>query len=119
MTLQELGLLIKEKREAKGLSIEDVASRIKVASRILQNIDNGDLKRLPHAVYTKGFIRSYALLVGMDNQELTEALDAVFPPETLKAASQESSLNLMNKPSRRSGKKKSGWLLFIIILVLN
>ena len=83
MTLQELGQAIREKRTAANLSIDDVAGRIKISSRILKSIEEGSLVGLPHAVYTKSFIRSFGLLVGYDPAELTKHLDELFPPESL------------------------------------
>lgn len=83
MTLQELGQSIREKREAAELSIEDVAGRIKVSARILRSIEEGSLVGLPHAVYTKSFIKSFGLVVGFDPEQLTTHLDALFPPESL------------------------------------
>ena len=83
MTLKELGLHIQEKREAAGISIDDVAARIKISARLLRTIEAGSLEGLPHAVYTKSFIRTFALLVGYDKTELNKNLDVIFPPESL------------------------------------
>ena len=83
MTLQELGQAIREKRTATNLSIDDVAGRIKISARILKSIEEGSLIGLPHAVYTKSFIRAFGLMVGYDPAELTKHLDELFPPESL------------------------------------
>lgn len=83
MTLQELGQSIREKREAAGLTLEDIAGRIKISVRILKSIEEGALTGLPHAVYTKHFIRAYGKLVGYDPEELAVALEQLFPVEAL------------------------------------
>lgn len=83
MTLQELGQSIREKREAMGISLDDVSSRIKISSRILKSIEEGSLVGLPHAVYTKSFIRAFGLQIGYDQETLKAALEKIFPHETL------------------------------------
>ena len=81
MTLLELGQEIRGRREALDFSIDEVAGRIKVSARILRAIEEGNLNGLPHAVYTRGFIRAYASLVGLDSEQLTAALATIFPPD--------------------------------------
>lgn len=93
MTFQELGQAIRQKREAMGLSIDDVAARIKISSRILRSIEDGSSDGLPHAVYTKSFARSFGQQVGYDPAELSAALESVFPPEIFEEHKMESVLN--------------------------
>ena len=83
MTLAELGQSLKEAREAKGLSLDDVAERIKVSARILRLIEGGEQHGLPHAVYSRGFIISFANLLDYDKNALKGHLDALFPAEHL------------------------------------
>ncbi len=81
MSLKELGIALRESREAKGLDIEDAAIRIKVSARVLRAIEEGDQSGLPHAVYARGFIKSYALLLGVDNDLVMRAVDETYPFE--------------------------------------
>jgi transcriptional regulator with XRE-family HTH domain len=67
-------------REAKGYTLDDVATRTRVPIRHLQHIDAGDWNALPAITYCVGFVRSYANAVGLDGTamgvELREALGA-------------------------------------------
>ena len=113
MTLEELGQAIKKKRETAGMSIDDVAARTKISARILKTIEEGSLVGLPHAVYTKSFIRSFGQLVGYDPQELNAVLEELFPPDAFDESKAESILRAnpaMTYPE--AGKR------FAIILVL-
>ena len=83
MTLSELGQSLKEAREAKGMSLADIAERIKVSARILRLIEEGEQRGLPHAVYSRGFITSFANLLEYDKKVLKEQLDILFPAEHL------------------------------------
>lgn len=118
MTLEELGRTIKEKREAAGMSIDDVAARIKISARILRTIEGGSLVGLPHAVYTKSFIRSFGLLVGYDAQELNAALEGIFPPDIFDE-SKANSILLRASPAMAypNAGKRFALMLFFLVLI--
>lgn len=77
MTLEELGAALRAERERRRLNLEDVASRLKIPVRMLRALEDGDTASLPHLAYAKGFIRSYALFLGMVAEEVSEAADVV------------------------------------------
>lgn len=55
-----LGALLRETREALGLSLADAAAALKLSDSALQAIEDGRLETFPHKAYAKGFLRSYA-----------------------------------------------------------
>jgi cytoskeletal protein RodZ len=63
-------------REAKGLSLEDVATETRVPLRHLESLEVGDWSRLPAPTYTIGFAKSYASAIGLDRNEIGEQLRA-------------------------------------------
>lgn len=117
MTLEELGRSIREKREAADLSIDDVAARIKVSTRILRTIEEGSLVGLPHAVYTKSFIRSFGQIVGYDPQELNAALEELFPPDAFDENRSEQMLRV-NPPLAYpdAGKRFVAMVCFLVLI---
>ncbi|MEH6414483.1 RodZ domain-containing protein [Pseudomonas sp. CGJS7] len=60
------GARLKQAREAAGLSIEDVAARLKMPSRVVQSLENDDIASIGAPVFVRGQLRSYARLVGID-----------------------------------------------------
>jgi cytoskeleton protein RodZ len=114
---QELGGKIREKREAAGLSIEDVAARIKISSRILKAIEEGAVAGLPHAVYTKRFTKAFGLLVGFDPEELDARLEDVFLAACLEEAKHEPVLN-RNADLAYPGTARRFIALAVFILLL-
>ncbi|MDR1946780.1 MAG: DUF4115 domain-containing protein [Desulfovibrio sp.] len=114
---QELGGKIREKREAAGLSIEDVAARIKISSRILKAIEEGVVAGLPHAVYTKRFTKAFGLLVGYDPEELDARLEDIFQAACLEEAKHESVLN-RNADLAYPGTARRFMALVVFILML-
>ena len=81
MNFQELGLTLQREREARGLTIEAVMEATKISRINLVALESGDRSTLPHPVYTKGFIRSYARLLGLDADELSMVVDREYLAE--------------------------------------
>ncbi len=79
MTSQEFGALIRARREAVGLSVEELAGRFKLSVRTLHAIENGVLDGLPHAVYARGFVRAYAQSAGVAPEDVETGIEALFP----------------------------------------
>jgi transcriptional regulator with XRE-family HTH domain len=68
--LAELGELLREAREQKGLSIAEVEERTKIRQTQIQALEEGRLQELPDGVYRKGLLRNYALFLGLDLKEV-------------------------------------------------
>ncbi len=69
-----IGERLKRAREAKGMSLEDVASRTRIPIRHLHSIEAGDWDALPAVTYSVGFARSYANAVGLDGAAIGREL---------------------------------------------
>jgi transcriptional regulator with XRE-family HTH domain len=65
-----VGDRLKAAREAKGMSLDDVAARTRVPVRHLQHIEKGEWDSLPAPTYSIGFARSYAAVVGLEGSEI-------------------------------------------------
>ena len=71
MTLAELGAKLREAREAKGMSVADVADRLKIPGRILHGVEEAS-ERLPRTVYVHHFIKDYIKLMGFSAAQAAE-----------------------------------------------
>ena len=60
-----VGVRLRTAREAAGLSIEDVSTRLKMPVRIVQALEEEDWSRLGAPVFVRGQLRSYARLMGL------------------------------------------------------
>src|ERR1044072_6784590 len=68
--MKKTGELLKQKRESTGLSLSEVALATKINPKILAAIENGDDAHLPAKTFLKGFVRSYALYLKLDVEEV-------------------------------------------------
>ncbi len=74
MTLQEFGETLRQAREHRNLSQDDIAVRLKLTSAIVQSIEAGNLEGLPHLVYARGFIKAYASIMEIPADTTHEVL---------------------------------------------
>jgi cytoskeletal protein RodZ len=74
--LMQIGAYLRHVREENGLSLEEVAERTLIQTRMLKAIEEGKLHYLPEPVYVQGFIRRYADAMGLDGSEFAEAFPA-------------------------------------------
>lgn len=69
-----VGQRLREAREAKGLSVEDIAAQTRIPTRHLSSLEASDWDKLPAATYSIGFAKNYAGAVGLDRSEIAEQL---------------------------------------------
>jgi cytoskeletal protein RodZ len=69
-----VGQRLREAREAKKLSIEDIAASTRIPTRHLTSLENSEWDKLPAATYSIGFAKNYAGAVGLDRNEIGEQL---------------------------------------------
>ena len=72
------GETLKENREAKNVTLEQIAERTKISMRYLQAIENEDSEKFPETVYLKGYLRQYASEIGLDPAQVVLS----YPPLT-------------------------------------
>jgi cytoskeleton protein RodZ len=65
----EFGEKFRKERAKKNFSLDDVAGVTKIGTRMLQAIEEENFDRLPGGVFNKGFIRTYAKHLGMNDDK--------------------------------------------------
>ena len=73
-TAVTVGQRLREAREAKGLSIEEIAASTRIPTRHLMALENSEWDKLPAATYSIGFAKNYAGAVGLERAEIGDAL---------------------------------------------
>jgi cytoskeleton protein RodZ len=68
--LGELGQLLREAREKKGLSIAQVEEDTRIRQAQIEALEEDDHDKLPSSIYRKGLLRSYAQYLGLDLEEI-------------------------------------------------
>jgi cytoskeletal protein RodZ len=64
-----LGEKLRQAREERGITLSEVAEQTRISPIYLESIDNDDYRKLPGGIFNRGFVKSYAKYVGLDEQE--------------------------------------------------
>jgi cytoskeletal protein RodZ len=64
--MSELGARLKQARLAKGVHLRDIATATKISVVALEALERSDYSRLPGGIFSRAFVRAYALAVGID-----------------------------------------------------
>jgi len=67
--MESIGDFFKQVRETKGLTLEEVASKTRIRSDFVQALEEGNFAKLPDQVFARGFVRSYARSLGLDEED--------------------------------------------------
>lgn len=115
-----LGALLSQARKQKGLSVGEVAERLKLPARQIEAMESGSYKGLPEAVFIKGFLSSYARLLELDESEFKQYLQQIFPSGQRYSTSDSSKvlsseLDFQDKPQRRHFPR---WLIALLVLII-
>ncbi len=66
---ESLGEKLRQAREERGISISEVAEQTRISPLYLESIENDDYRTLPGGIFNKGFVKSFAAYVGVDEDE--------------------------------------------------
>ena len=78
--IENFGSYLKHERELRGFSLEEIATRTKISIHFLQALENNQFDDLPEKVFIKGYIRSFARIIGSDEHEMLNAFDDTIDP---------------------------------------
>ncbi len=96
--VQELGQLLREARERKGVTLADAQQATKIRLSFLQALESEDFSVLPPPFYIRGFIKTYAVYLNLDPRTTVQLFD-----ETLENAHTSRMVEQQTPPSADSG----------------
>jgi cytoskeleton protein RodZ len=70
MSSTPFGEHLRRERELRGVSLEEIAAATRISTRFLEALENEQWDRLPGGAFNRGFIRSIARFLGMDEDGL-------------------------------------------------
>jgi cytoskeletal protein RodZ len=68
--MSEIGTELKEARDRRGISLRQVATSTKISVGVLESLERGEFSRLPGGIFSRAFVRSYAIEVGLDPDDV-------------------------------------------------
>ena len=109
--VEKLGKYLRENREAKGITLEEIEQVSNISLTYLRALEAGQDHVLPASTFTVGFLRQYARCIGLDPEEVVLR----YRTATQKGAGRfrEPSMEKMGR-----GRRRSIWVLGASLLVL-
>src|SRR5918996_1419911 len=86
----DFGGRLREARERRGISLRQIANATKISVSALEALERNDISRLPGGIFSRAFVRSYAIEVGLDPDETIQDFIAQFPHDSVTAGHPES-----------------------------
>ena len=109
-----LGVMLADLREKMGLTQDDIANKIHVRKTVIVDIENDQLPHVP-LVFVKGYIRSYAEIVGLSSEHYQPYFDEL----TKQSKSQQKKVQTQAFKTKRTRKAPFiFWGIFIILCAL-
>jgi cytoskeleton protein RodZ len=81
MTFEELGQTLRQARERRGLSVEEVADRLKLMPRIVRAMEQAAIGELPQAAYARGFVKAYGNLLELESDLVYAGMEDAWPDD--------------------------------------
>ncbi|MBT0017032.1 cytoskeleton protein RodZ [Vibrio alginolyticus] len=113
----EAGTLLKNKRESLGMSQKQVADRLRLRISVIEDIENNRFESQQVATFTRGYLRSYAKFVGLDEKVVLTALE-----QTADAQPQEQEIEMQSFSRKTKDEKHNSrimlltWIIGLVII---
>jgi cytoskeleton protein RodZ len=108
----QVGAGMREVRERLGWRLADVAAQLRIRLPYLEAIERGDLAALPGSAYQTGFVRSYALILGLDAEEILRRFRAAGMGPTEKAE-----LSFLAPVPDRAVPTGALWFILVLLVI--
>ena len=100
-------------RIKKGLSVDDIASRMHLSTAILEAIEENNFEEITAPIFVKGYLRAYARIVALDEDEMIRQYSEFYSEEDPPISSTSNM-----SPELSSSDTGVKWTTYLVILVL-
>ncbi|EGR1583462.1 TPA: cytoskeleton protein RodZ [Vibrio parahaemolyticus] len=113
----EAGTLLKNKRESLGMTQKQVADRLRLRVSVIEDIENNRFESQQVATFTRGYLRSYAKFVGLDEKVVLVALE-----QTADVKPKEQDIEMQSFSRKTKHEKHNSrimlltWVIAIVII---
>jgi len=105
------GEQLRREREAQGLDREEVAAGLNLRPAVIRGLENDSYEEVPVAAYRRGYLRSYAHLLGIDDRPVLEAYKSRF-------GGQETEHRVTPVQINRPPSRLGAWLFRLVTLLV-
>ncbi len=106
MTFTEFGAFLRQQRELRGLSRDEVARSTRIPPTLVAALEDGQHDRFPELVFVVNHLKSYAQALGLSTDEVLNRFHEI--PGTL-APTEQSPIAL------EAARRKSAWKIMVAL----
>jgi cytoskeletal protein RodZ len=114
-TSSGFGERLRDARERRGVSLRQIANATKISVGVLEALERNDISRLPGGIFGRGFVRSYAIEVGLDPEATIQDFIAQFPNDSV-TAGHPTSGQVEDNVAVESDRQTAGTFLWLIAI---
>lgn len=107
--MKEIGNFLKERREARGISLIEAEKDLKIRKKYLQALEEGNIDVIPGKTYLIGYLRNYSKYLGIDEENVNKIIQTyknLEKQKTDRVKTKEESIYLKTKNKSMFAKKK-------------
>jgi cytoskeleton protein RodZ len=110
------GAKLRDARERRGVSLRQIANATKISIGALEALERNDASRLPGGIFSRAFVRSYAIEVGLDPDTAIQEFVAQFPADS--ASAQAAVDTIEDAISVENERRMAGTVLSLVLISL-
>ena len=118
---------LKRERELRGVTLEEISKATKIGLRALQALEEEHFEQLPGGIFNKGFVRSYAKFLGLDEEQMVSDFMVAQGDKDAQKPDLMASLAVKAEAQRRSeiaasggekGRSTSTWVTLALLVLV-
>lgn len=114
MSIETLGQYLKQEREFRKVSREDLSKQTKISLRVLTALEEDRYQELPQGTFVRGFLKVYARHIGLNEAEILKRYETLIEKGTVVMAEDDFARFAIKRPR----SKWFGVVLFLAFLLL-
>ena len=107
---------LRDARERRGVSLRQIANATKISIGALEALERNDISRLPGGIFSRAFVRSYAIEVGLDPDKAIQEFISQFPNDSITAG--QAGRPVEDHIAVESERRTAGTFLWLIVVSL-
>src|SRR5450755_1400258 len=111
------GATLRNAREGRGVSLRQIANATKISVAALEALERNDISRLPGGIFSRSFVRSYAIEVGLDPDKAIQDFIAQFPNDSV-TQGHPTAEQVEDNVALESDRRMAGtflWMIFVSV----
>jgi cytoskeletal protein RodZ len=109
MARGNFGERLKRERELREVTLKEITSATRIGPRFLEALENEEWEKLPGGVFNRGFVRSVARYLGLDEESFLAEYDLAHGPAIP---------HVTDRPAARHFTSRPKWIPFVAFFVV-